>query len=164
MIAAPIPSVPTLGVAEARCVIGDFHASVIVTAVGLKDRQGRLRVEVYPADPADFLADDNLLVAAGKTFRRAEIQIPQNGPAQVCVRLPGSGTYTMAVIHDRDSNRKFGALYDGIGFPGDPRLDWSKPTAAAASFVASSGVTSIRVTLNYRRGLASFGPIKGLRP
>ena len=59
---------------------------------------------------------------------------------------------------------RFGAMTDGIGFPGDPRLGWSKPKAADASFAAGHGVTVLRVTLNYWRGLASFGPVKEPRP
>jgi len=156
-------SVPTLGVAEARCAPGETGPAVIVTAIGLKDRRGRLRIEVYPDTAADFLADDNLLVAAHKTFRRAEIDLVLTGAAQVCARLPAAGRYTMSVVHDRDGNRKFGAMTDGIGFPGDPHLGWSKPRAAEAGFVAGPGITTVRVTLNYWRGFASFGPITEAR-
>lgn len=157
-------SVPSLGVAEGRCRPGEPGPAVVVTAVGLKDRKGRLRAEVYPDNDADFLADDNLLLAAGKTFRRTETDVPPEGAVQLCVRLPAPGTYALSLVHDRDGNRKFTALSDGIGFPGDPHLGWSKPRAAAARFVAGQGVTELRITLNYWRGLASFGPIKSARP
>lgn len=160
MTVAPPPSAPSLGVAAARCAASETGPAVIVTATGLKDRRGRLRIEIYPDDAADFLADDNLLVAAGKTFRRAEIEVPPTGPVQICARLPAAGRYTMSVVHDRDGNRKFGAMSDGIGFPGDPHLGWSKPKAADANFLAGAGITRLRVTLNYWRGFASFGPIK----
>ena len=160
-ISAPaLPSSPSLGVAEGHCRPGEAGPAVIVTVLGLKDDGGRIRVEVYPAVDGDFLADDNILVAAGKAFRRAEIEPSATVPAQLCVRLPAPGKYALAVIHDRNSDHKFGPMSDGIGFAGDPKLGWSKPKATAAEFSATAGITSLSVTLNYRRGLTSMAPLK----
>jgi uncharacterized protein (DUF2141 family) len=155
-----IRSTPDLGKAEGQCRPDEKGPAVIVTVVGLRDRAGHLRAEVYPAHDGDFLADDNQLIMAGKTFRRVEIPMPKAGVVQICVRLPGPGTYSMSVLHDRDMNRKFGISSDGIGFPGNPKLGLSKPKAAATSFVAGHGLTEITVRLNYRRGMFSFGPLK----
>ncbi len=155
-----IPSSPELGKAEGHCRPGETGPAVVVTAAGLKDRQGLIRAEVYPAVEGEFLADDNVLVMARKTFRRVESAIPASGPVQLCVRLPGPGTYALMLLHDRDGNRKFGLSSDGIGFPGNPRLGISKPKAAAASFTAGRGITDITIVLNYRRGLFSFGPLQ----
>lgn len=155
-----IKSSPDLGKAEGQCRPGEKGPAVNVTIVGLKDRAGNLRAEVYPANDDDFLEDDNKLVMAGKTFRRVETPTPQSGVVQMCVRLPGPGTYTMSVLHDRDMNRKFGISSDGIGFPNNPKLGLSKPDAADTSFVAGPGITDITIRLNYRRGMFSFGPLK----
>jgi hypothetical protein len=57
------------------------------------------------------------------------------------------------LLHDRDGNHKFGWMSDGVGFPGNPRLGWSKPKAVSTRFVAGPGLTRIRVVMNYRRGL-----------
>lgn len=155
-----IRSTPDLGKAEGQCRPGETGPAVNVTVVGLKDRAGNLRAEVYPAREGDFLADDNVLIMAGKTFRRVEIPMPKSGVVQICVRLPGPGTYTLSMLHDRDLNRKFGISSDGIGFAGNPKLGLSKPKAAATSFTAGPGITDITVRLNYRRGMFSFGPLK----
>lgn len=155
-----LPSSPDLGKTEGHCRPGERGPAVLVNVAGLKDRQGTIRAELYPADDSDFLRDDNLLIMEGKTFRRVEERLPASGPVLVCVRLPGPGTYTMSVLHDRDSNRKFGLSSDGIGFPGNPKLGWSKPKAENARFVAGPGITNITVRLNYRRGLFGFGPLK----
>ncbi len=155
-----IPSTPDLGKAEGQCRPGETGPAVIVVAVGLKDRKGLLRAELYPPNDPDFLADDNLLIMAGKTFRRVEVAVPQSGPAQLCIRVPGPGYYTLSLLHDRDGNRKFGLSTDGIGFPGDPRLGLSQPKAAVARFVAGPGLTTVTIRLNYRHGLFSFGPLK----
>ena len=158
--AAPLPSSPQLGTAAGRCRINERGPAYIVSVEGLKDRKGRLRLEVYPSNDEDFLADDNVLVAAGKTFRRVDVPVPQSGPVDLCIRTPASGTYAVSLLHDRDADRKFGWRGDGIGFAGNPRLGWSKPEARSASVVAGEGPTPLDIVLNYQRGLA-MKPIHG---
>ncbi|KAB7649123.1 DUF2141 domain-containing protein [Polymorphobacter fuscus] len=155
-----LPSTPDLGKAEAQCRPGETGPAVLVLAVGLKDREGRMKAELYPANEEDFLADDNVLIMAGKTFRRVEIPVPPSGPVQLCIRLPGPGQYALVLLHDRDSNRKFGLSTDGIGFSNNPKLGLSKPKADAVRFTAGSGLTPVTVRMNYRHGLFGFGPLK----
>lgn len=155
--AARIPSTPDLGKAEGRCRAGESGPAFLVTVNGLKDRSGRLKLEVYPANDTDFLADDNILIMAGKTFRRVEVDVPASGTPTLCVRVPGPGRYGVSLLHDRDSNRKFGWRVDGIGFASNPRLGLGKPKAAKASATARSDPTSITIVMNYARGL-------GMRP
>ncbi|HWU03102.1 MAG TPA: DUF2141 domain-containing protein, partial [Novosphingobium sp.] len=121
--------------------------------VGLKDRKGKLKLEVYPNNDTDFLMDDNVLVYQGKTFRRVEEDVPQSGNVTLCARIPGPGTYSVMLLHDRDGNRKFGWWVDGIGFGSNPRLGWHKPKAAATRVVAGAGITHTNIVLNYRSGL-----------
>lgn len=155
--AVPLRSTPDLGKAEGRCRAGESGPAFLVGVNGLKDRSGMLKLEVYPANDKDFLADDNVLIAAGKTFRRVEVATPDNGTPTLCVRVPGPGRYGVTVLHDRDSNRKFGWRVDGIGFAGNPKLGLSKPKAARASATAGGSPTRIEVVMNYQRGL-------GMRP
>lgn len=151
--AATMPSTPDLGKKEGQCRRDEQGPSLIVTAAGLKDRQGSLKLEVYPANDEDFLADDNVLLEAGKTFRRVEAAVPQAGPVRLCIRVPGPGTYAVSLLHDRDGNRKFGWTVDGIGFSANPKLGWSKPRAASVAITAGPGPTSLSIMMNYRRGL-----------
>lgn len=148
-----------LGKASGRCRPNEPGPAVVISVIGLKDRVGLLRAELYPANDKDFLEDDKILVRAGKTFNRVETTLPPSGPVQLCIRVPAPGTYTLSLLHDRDSNLKFGLSSDGIGFPGNPRLGLSKPKAAATSLVAGNGITNITIRLNYRHGLFSFGPL-----
>lgn len=157
---AAIPSTPDLGKAEGRCRPGESQSAFIVEVRGLKDRRGRLKLELYPDNDADFLEDDNKLVAAGKPFRRVEVDVPRVGPVELCIRAPGPGVYALSLLHDRDSSRRFSVSVDGIGFAGNPRLGLSKPRADAASAVVGSTPTRIAIVLNYRRGLFSFGPLR----
>lgn len=158
--AGPIPSTPDLGKAEGQCRPGESGPAFLVDLMGLRDRSGRVKVEVYPANDKDFLADDNVLVMAGKTFRRVEVPVPAEPVPRLCIRLPGPGTYAVTVLHDRNADRKFSLSHDGIGFSGNPKLGWSKPKAAAVATYANNGLTTLRVIMNYRTGLFSFGPLK----
>lgn len=159
MTAAFIPSSPELGKAEGQCRTGETGPAFMIEVAGIKDHVGRLKVEVYPANDADFLADDNILLMAGKTFRRVEIAVPAEPVPHVCIRIPGPGRYAVTVLHDRDSNRRFNWQRDGIGFSANPHLGWSKPKAASVATTAGAGVTPLRVVMNYRNGLFSIGPL-----
>ena len=156
----PLRSSPELGKAEGACRKNESGPALIVDAIGLRDRKGWLKVEVYPDNDDDFLQDDNMLVAAGKTFRRAEIVVPEQGPVELCVRVPAPGRYTLSLLHDRDQNHRFNLLTDGIGFPGNPKLGWSRPRASQGLVTAGPGITRLDIRLSYYRGLFSFGPLK----
>ena len=155
-----LKSSPDLGKAEGSCRPGESGPALLVEAVGMKDRSGQMKLEVYPGNEQDFLADDNVLVAAGKTFRRVEAPTPQSGPVVLCVRLPGPGTFAVAVLHDRNLDRRFSWKIDGIGFSANPHLGWSKPKARVSRVVVNgSGVSRIAVVMNYKSGLG-VAPLK----
>lgn len=158
--AARLRSTPDLGQAEGRCRTGEPGPALIVEVAGLKDRKGHLKLEVYPANDQDFLADDNKLLEAGKTFRRVVEPVPASGVPHLCVRLPAAGSYAVMLMHDRNDNHKFDLSTDGVGFTGNPRLGLSRPRAAQARISAGSGLTRTRVVMNYRTGLFSFGPVR----
>jgi uncharacterized protein (DUF2141 family) len=163
LTAAYLPSSPDLGKAEGQCRPNETGPAFMAEIAGLKDHSGRLKLEVYPANDADFLADDNLLIMAGKTFRRVEVAVPASGVPHLCIRLPGPGRYALTVLHDTDANRKFNWTRDGIGFSGNPKLGWSKPKVAGATVSAGAGLTPLRIVMNYRNGLMSVGPLKEAR-
>ncbi len=158
--AADIRSNPELGKAEGRCRANESGPAYLVEVDGLKDRQGALKLELYPANDQDFLGDDDVLVRAGKPFGRVEVPIPASGPVELCIRAPQPGTYALSLLHDRDGNHKFGLSVDGIAFSRNPRLGLSKPKAAAVAVPVGRSPTRLRVTMNYRRGLLSFGPLR----
>lgn len=155
----PVPPKELRGKEDAACRPAEPGPAVRVSVAGLKDRRGSLRLELYAASDDDFLADDKVLIAAGKVFRRVDAPLTgAAGPVEVCIRAPAPGVYTLALLHDRDDNRKFGVFTDGAGFPNNPRMARSKPKAAAAAMRVGAGVSQITVRLNYWRGL-SFSPL-----
>ncbi|MEP7222308.1 MAG: DUF2141 domain-containing protein [Novosphingobium sp.] len=161
--AKPVPSHPDLGKAEGQCRPHETGPAFMVEIAGLKDRSGRLKLEVYPAVDDDFLADDNILINQGKTFRRVEVAVPGDAVPRLCVRLPSAGAYALTVLHDRDADRKFGLSVDGVAFSRNPKLGLSKPKAAAVRIDAGPGITPTRIVMNYRKGLLSFGPLAAAR-
>lgn len=141
----------------------DYHGpSVLVRVSGFKDRDGQLRVELYPDDPEDFLAPGRALLAAGKVFQRIDIPTPQTGDAEVCVVVPTPGTYAMAILHDRNANGKLNPFSDGYGFPNNPRLGYGKPDVKDVAFPVGETQTTIEVVLNYWTGF-SARPIRSRR-
>lgn len=159
--AAPAP-VPDYGIAEGECRPHEKGPAIVATAVGLKDRKGVLRLELYAPVDGEWLKDDRDLVRDGKVFRRAVIPVPPSGPVELCVRVPRPGDWSLALIHDRAGAKKFKLSTDGIGFGGNPRLGLSQPKAEAAEVAVGSGITRVNIVLNYRRGLLLFfGPISG---
>ncbi len=160
LASGPIQTSPELGKTEGRCRPGETGPALQLVTKGLKDRSGLLKVEVYPSNDHDFLEDDNILLNAGKTFRRVEAAIPQSGDPLVCIRVPSAGVYSVVMMHDRNSNHKLNITQDGIGIPNHPRLGWPKPSAAATRVNAGPGLTRIEVMMNYKSGLFSFSPLK----
>lgn len=160
LLAAAVPVVPSpsLGKAAALCRTNESGPALMISVIGLKDRKGLLRAELYPANDADFLQDDAVLINQGKVFRRVDMALPASGEPALCMRVPAPGQFALSLLHDRDSNLKFGVFSDGIGFSGNPRLKRSKPPVQSATIIAGPGLTRIRITLNYLRGF-SFRPL-----
>ncbi len=149
--AAPIiPSTPDLGIAEGRCRPNESGSAYMINVTGLKDRRGTLRVELYPNDDKYFLGDDNVTIMAGKPFARVAMSpIPKSGPVTVCIRAPGPGSYTLSLLHDRNSNRKFDKGSDGAGFPRIGNLGRSQPKAADVAVTVGGGPQSVNVPMQY---------------
>ena len=143
-----------LGPDAAACSTGSNRPAVLVNVSGFKNRAGSVRVQLYGANPGDFLAK-------GKKLRRIDLPVTRSGVMDVCVAVPGPGTYAVAVRHDADANGKSG-WSDGGGFSNNPRINLlsPKPSHRAVAISVGRGVKPINVVLNYRSGL-SIRPIGG---
>ena len=158
--AAAVSPSPSLGKAAATCRPGETGPALMIAVEGIKDRKGVLRAELYPANDKDFLSPDYILVNAGKTFGRIDLDPVPSGAVTICMRVPAPGRYAISLLHDRDRNLKFGIWGDGVGFPGSPKLGRSKPSVAMATVTAGAGQTRIPVRMQYLRGFG-FSPLSG---
>lgn len=160
LLLLPTPAVAQamLGPDAAACRASEGPA-IQVDATGLKDRTGDLKLELYPADEADFLKPDKNLVAAGKTFRRITVPTPAEGAIALCMRVAHPGRYALLLVHNRDGKNKFSFWSDGAGFPGNRKLGRSRPKVDQALIDVGAGITVTHIRLQYLRGLSGFGPV-----
>lgn len=154
MLATPAGA-QVLGEDAAACTGGQGPA-IRATITGIKDRQGTLNLELYPANEEDFLAGDKKLRAAGKTFRRIKVT-PPGKTAVLCIRVPRPGRYALFLGHDRDGRRKFNFWSDGAGFPSNERLGRARPALQQALIDVGPGITTTTIRAQYLRGLGGFG-------
>ncbi len=142
-----------LATPAAACEAPAGGAAVAVSAHGLKDRAGNVRVAIYNAIESEMLA-------SGKYVTRIDVPVTAAGDVPVCATVPTPGDYVVTVLHDRNRNGKLDIFNDGVGFSNNPRLKLAKPPVERVRIALPAGpATRVDVTMNYLRGL-SVGPIK----
>lgn len=162
-LAASSPAAAQLLGSDAdACEAGNTPA-IRVNVTGLKDRTGRLKLELYPANDTDFLRDDRDLIREGKTFRRVWANMPPSGPVSICIRVPRPGRYGLFFTHDRDGKNKFDIWSDGAGVASNSRIGASKPKLAASQVDVGVGTTTVNIVAQYVHGLSGFAPSRGGR-
>lgn len=157
-LSVPVSAAEILGPDAAACRNGSGKDAVLVTVDGFKNREGTVRLELWPGTEGDFMRDHHELVAEGKAYHRVTVPVPASGPAKVCVPLPGPGTYAVGAFHSPSGQRKFNFRQDGATFTRNPKVGLSKPRANDVAMRFNSGLSEATVTMNYLRGLA-FRPI-----
>jgi uncharacterized protein (DUF2141 family) len=145
---------------EAEACTAGRGPAIQVNVVGLKDRTGEIKLELYPDTEEDFLKDDRDLYREGKMFRRVRAPVPQAGAVSMCMRVGRPGRYALLVTHNRDGKNKFSFWSDGAGFRSSEKLGRSRPKLAQAEIDIGAGITVVTVRVQYLRGLGGFGPIK----
>jgi uncharacterized protein (DUF2141 family) len=152
LVASAAPAQAALGPDAPSCRAGAGDPAVLVNVTGFKHRNGKLRVQLYGSNPADFLAK-------GKKLRRIDLPVTGSGPMKVCVAVPRTGNYAIAVRHDADGNGKSG-WSDGGGFSRNPKISLVdlKPSYQEVAIPVGKGVKPVDVVLNYRQGL-KIGPV-----
>ncbi len=157
LAAAPAAAAVPIGPDAAAC-SSNSGPAIRVEVLGLKDRRGNVKLELFPATEADFLKDDRDLEKEGKVFRRVQVPTPQSGPITLCIRTPRPGRYALLFTHDRDGKNKFNFWTDGAGFPSNTKLGRARPKLDMALIDVGSGVVSTSVRAQYLHGLGGFGP------
>lgn len=157
-LSMPVSAAEILGPDADACRNGAGRDAVLVTVDGFKNRQGTLRLELWPGTQEDFMRNHHELVAEGKAYHRVTVPVPVSGPARVCMPLPGPGTYAVGAFHSPSGQRKFNFRQDGATFTRNPKVGLSKPKVVDVAMRFNSGLSEATVTMNYLRGLG-FKPI-----
>lgn len=153
MIAAVLAAAAVSGVPEA-CAQGATGPAALVTVHGFKDKAGNLRIAVYPANEADFLAP-------ARYAQRLDTPVRTDGELTVCAPVSSPGRYILVALHDRNADGRLSPFRDGVGFSRNPRLGLAKPRISAVE-VELDGVRPFRIQLNYLQGLRP-APVKSPR-
>ena len=117
--------------------------AVLVTVDGVKASKGRIRVQSYRANAADWLKK-------GRWLTRVEAPA-KAGTMSFCVPVSDSGNYGIAVRHDLDGDGETDLSSDGGGMSNNPSINifnLGKPSYTKTAF-AVDGVKSIRIHLRY---------------
>lgn len=166
-LAAAVSTAPSLAAAPAAVGVlgGDAGActgaqgpAIRADILGLKDRAGDVKLELYPATEADFLKDDRQLLAEGKVFRRVRVATPTSGAVSLCIRAPHPGRYALLFTHNRGGKNKFNIWSDGAGFASNQKLGRSRPKVGQAIVEVGSVVTVVTIQAQYLHGLGGFSP------
>ena len=138
-----------VGADAAVCAAG--KPALLVRVNGFKQPTGTLKLSVYGSNPSVYLKKQGRL-------RRVKVPVNSRGPIDVCVAVPRSGRYAVAVHHDLNANGDKDR-HDGGGYSNNPRVSLTNMRPAFARTAVSVGKSPARVDVRllYVRGL-SVGP------
>jgi uncharacterized protein (DUF2141 family) len=146
--ASAVPVGPYAGL----CAAG--KPAVLARVSGFKAPQGVVSIKLYSSDASTFLEK-------GSYLRKVQVPVNRTGPIDVCVPVPASGSYALAVRHELGPKK---SRSDGGGFSGNPSVSLidlalkRKPAIAKVSFPVNGTTRVVPVTLNYLQG-GSFRPV-----
>lgn len=159
LLAASSAAAATLLGSDREACLANSTSAVLANIHGLKDRVGRIRVEIYPDNEADFLKRDDDLIAEGKVFRRVWADIPRSGDVAMCIEVPRPGSYALVFIHQREGTKRFDFRVDGVGVPSEERIGRTMPKVGQARITVGPRVKTTDITVQYLRGLRGFAPL-----
>jgi uncharacterized protein (DUF2141 family) len=94
---------------QAACTGPESPIKLFVNVTGVRSAAGLIAVTLYADNPHKFLAKRGSLYVG---------RVPAVSPTtRVCIHVPTTGTYAIAVYHDADSSRKFNRT--GLGLPAE---------------------------------------------
>lgn len=118
--------------------------AIRVTINGIKSASGTIRAQVYNGTRADWLEK-------GRWLNRVELPARQ-GRMTICLPVPESGNYAVAVRHDLNGNGKTDIRSDGGAMSNNPSINLfnlGKPGIDKTRFSVGGSVKSIAITMKY---------------
>ena len=110
--------------AQGQCTGPPSNVRLIVDVQNVRSSNGLIAVTLYPDVSARFLARRGALYVG---------RVPARAPStRVCIHLPSTGVYALAVYHDADGNRRINRTSLGLpdedfGFSNNPRVLFGIP-------------------------------------
>ena len=126
-----------------KCNAGSGPA-LLVTVTGVSASKGKIRVQTYRANKAEWMAK-------GAWLSRIEVAA-KAGTMTFCLPVPEAGTYGVAIRHDVNGNGKTDFTEDGGGISNDPSINifnLGKPSYTKVGVAVGNQAKSIRITMKY---------------
>ncbi len=143
MIFAALLGGSSLTASAATCDSESTHHAA-VTVNNISGPEGNIRVQIYSDDPGEWLEK-------GKKLVRVDTPATANkgGSQEICVPVPGAGTFAFVVMHDKNANGKADIFSEGFGFSNNPDLGLSKPDHEDVIVSVNTEVTKLSIDLKY---------------
>jgi len=123
---------------------GTKGSAVWITINGIRESRGTLRIQSYRGIEAEWLKK-------GRWLNRIELPA-RAGQMNVCMPVPGSGSYAIAIRHDVNGNGETDLREDGGGMSNNPSINifnLGKPNYKKTAFVVDDGVKPITINMRY---------------
>lgn len=134
-------------VAQTSCTGPESDVRLFIQVENVRASQGLIAATLYLDDARRFLAKRGSLYVG---------RVPAEGPVtRMCIYLPKTGTYSLVLYHDADSNRGFnrngiGLPTEGFGFSNNPSTLFGIPSFRATRVAVPRSDMEIKVRLRYR--------------
>jgi len=119
-------------------------ARLLIAVEGVRSNQGLMTATLYPDEKSQFLVRNGAL----KVWRNRA----RSPTTDMCIWLPNSGVYAVAIYHDTNSKMRFEVGPFGptepYGFSNNPRILFSKPSLEAVRFHTHAGDNQIQIRLH----------------
>ncbi|MES2442381.1 MAG: DUF2141 domain-containing protein [Pseudomonadota bacterium] len=131
---------------QAACTGPVSPVKLYVNVTGVRSAGGLIAVTLYADNSSKFLAKKGSLYVG---------RVPAVAPAtRVCIHVPTTGIYAIAVYHDADSNRKFnrsglGTPAEGYGFSNNPPTLFGLPAFSKVRIGVQRTDTQTTVRMKY---------------
>ncbi|MEE4538110.1 MAG: DUF2141 domain-containing protein [Erythrobacter sp.] len=126
-----------------RCAPGNGPA-VRVTIEGIKSAEGTIRAQVYRGTRADWLEK-------GRWLNRIEVPA-RKGRMTLCMPVPESGAYAIAVRHDANDNNETDITADGGAMSNNPSINifnLGRPSIDKTRFEVGKTVRAMTINMRY---------------
>ena len=118
--------------------------AVWINVTEVKESRGTLRIQLYPGTDSDWLE-------RGRWLNRIEVPA-RAGNMQVCMPVPSSGNYAIAIRHDVNGNGRTDLRSDGGGMSNNPSINifnLGRPSIDRTRFSMGREVKSMSIRMRY---------------
>jgi uncharacterized protein (DUF2141 family) len=143
-VMVPIAGGPGRAEATQTCEISGLP--IWITIEKVRSSNGTIKVELYGGGVQNKSKK-------GKKVAKTRVKA-QQGETKLCLNAPSEGTYSIALYHDENDNKKFdrnfiGIPREGFGFSNNPPIRLGMPEQKEIRFKVEHMATNLRISIVY---------------